>query len=87
MKHQDYIDEIEFIGEFDGYYWIVWLDNTFYNVLPGEYPDILAIYVHPEHKEPVQVLLSTKDDYDQIFEDVSALPYSVQKKLINYLKD
>jgi hypothetical protein len=32
------------------------------------------------------VLLSTKDDSGQIFEDVSILPYSIQKQLINYIK-
>jgi len=87
MRHQDYIDEIEFIGEFDGTYWNVWLDKTFWGVLPGEYCDILALWVRPEYKERAQVLLSTKDDSGQIFEDVSILPYSLRKQLINYLKN
>ena len=87
MKHQDYIDEIEFIGEFDGTYWNVWLDKTFWGVLPGEYSDILAIWVHPKYKERVQVLLSTADDSKPIFEDVSILPYSVQKNIINFIKN
>ena len=56
MKHQDYIDEIEFIGEFDGTYWNVWLDKTFWGVLPGEYSDILALWIHPEYKERVIVV-------------------------------
>ena len=86
MKHQDYIDEIEFIGEFDGTYWNVWLDKTFCGVLPGEYTDILAILVHPKYKERVQVILSTKDDSGQIFEDISILSYSILKQIINFLK-
>lgn len=53
MKHQDYIDEVEFIGEFDGTYWNVWLGRDFWGVLPGQYPDILALWVHPEFKERV----------------------------------
>lgn len=87
MKHQDYIDEIEFIGDFDGHYWNVWLDRSFWGVLPGKYTDILALWVPPEYNKRVQVLLSTRDDSEQTFEDVSILPYSIQKQLINYLKN
>lgn len=87
MKHQDYIDTIMSKCDFDGIYYIFWLDKTFYKVLPGKYSDVLSVLIHPEFKERIQVLLSTADDSGQTFEDISILPYSIQKQLINYLKN
>ena len=87
MKHQDYIDTIMPKCDFDGIYYILWLDKTFYKVLPGKYSDVLAVLIHPEFKERVQVLLSTADDSGQTFEDISILPYSIQKQLINYINN
>lgn len=48
---------------------------------------VVTCYNQQEVMERVQVLLSTADDSGQIFEDIAILPYSVQKNIINFLKD
>lgn len=87
MKHQDYFETIKSKSDFDGTYYNFWLGRSFWGVLPGEYPDVLAVWIHPELKERVQVLLSTEDDSGQIFEDISILPYHIQKQIVNYIKN
>ena len=91
MKHQELIDKfLSKRDENDGFCDILWLPafpdgGPFHNVLPEPRVDILAVYLDTENGYDLSFLTSSEDDYDQLFVRLSALPFSVQKKVYNYI--
>lgn len=89
MKHQSYIDIFKSKGEWDGCCWVIWLDGYFYNLLLGDYTDILGAFLSRDIHTGgygISFLMSSPDDKDQRFCSFHEFPYSVQKDIIGYIK-
>lgn len=89
MKHQGFIDIFKEKAEWDGNCWVIWLSGEFYNLLLGDYTDILGAFLSRDiHTGSyyLSFLVSTWDDKNQVFLTFSDFPYSVKKKIINYIK-
>lgn len=89
MKHESYIDIFKQKGEWDGCCWVIWLNGSFYNILPGDYTDILGAFLSPDIHTGgygISFLVSSSDDKDQLFFSFHEFPYSVQKEIVNYIK-
>lgn len=89
MKHQKLIDAFrKNRDEFDGYCDIIWLPahpegGPFHNVLPGPCVDIIAAFIDVHDK--LSFLKSSENDREQEFVKLGELPFSVQKKVFNYI--
>lgn len=71
-------------GEFDGYYYICWLDGFNGAINIDGCTDILAANMLADGQEIV-LLASSPDDREQQFIDPADLSEGLQHKLYNYL--
>ena len=88
MKHQNLIDKFRASRhENDGCCDIIYLpsfDGSMFNsVLPEPYTDIIYASLSPECF--LEFLISSPDDREQAFVSIGYFPFSLQKKIYNYL--
>lgn len=89
MKHKDFIQHfINVKDESDEFCHIIWLPSAkFNNILRGECTDILSAYMDYTKGYVLYFLISSPDDSIQTLATLMDFPFSIQKKLISYIKN
>ena len=89
MKHRDFIQHfINVKDESDEFCHIIWLPSCRFNdILRGECTDILAAYMDYTKGYELTFFIGSPDDRTQEFATLKEFPFSIQKKLISYIKN
>ena len=89
MIHKDFIQHfINVKHESDEFCHILYLPGGEFNdILRGECTDILAAYMDFDRGYELTFLISSPDDRIQEFATLKEFPFSIQKKLISYIKN